>query len=70
MNEQTSAGEGNPAVEQAERQALGNENYQKAEVVHRFADTHAWFHPALVVGSVGLIIIVILALCRFNKSRA
>lgn len=45
MNEQTeTGGEGSPAIEQTEKQILGNDAYQKAEVVHRFADTHPWFH--------------------------
>ncbi|HVY72764.1 MAG TPA: hypothetical protein VG984_01780 [Candidatus Paceibacterota bacterium] len=51
MNESaTSSGEGSPAVEQAEKQVLGNQNYQKVEVVHRFADSHPWVHPALLGG--------------------
>ena len=69
MNEQSSAGEGNPAVEQAERQALGNENYQKAEVVHRFADSHTLFHPALIAGGLVLIVFVIVMQRRFGKAR-
>ena len=43
-----STGEGSPAIERAEQQALGTSTYQKVEVVHRFADTHTWFHPLLV----------------------
>ena len=50
------AQEGSPEVEQAERQVLGETNYQKAEVVHRFADTHPWFHPVLLV-SVALVMV-------------
>jgi cobalamin biosynthesis Mg chelatase CobN len=45
----TTSGEGSPAVEQAEQHILGAENYQKAEVVHQFADTHPWFHPLVIV---------------------
>ena len=57
MNEQaTISGEGSPAVEQAEQRVLGQENYQKAEVVHRFADTHPWVHPLLI--ALGILIVV------------
>jgi hypothetical protein len=53
--------EGNPAVEQAEKQVLGDSNYQKVEVVHRFADAHPYVHP-LLIGTAGLIIIGIIFL--------
>lgn len=41
--------EGSSAVEQAELKVLGKENYQKAEIVHYFANTHPWFHPLLAI---------------------
>jgi hypothetical protein len=44
----TTSQEGSPGVEQAERQVLGETNYQKAEVVHRFADSHPYVHPLLI----------------------
>ncbi len=56
MNEQATSGEGSAAVEHLEQQILGNKNYQKVEVVHRFADSHPWFHPLLVIGIVAVIV--------------
>jgi hypothetical protein len=59
MNEQSEAGgEGSPAVERAEKQVLGTDTYQKAEVIHRFADTHPWFHPLLLGGFAILVLCV------------
>jgi hypothetical protein len=62
--------EGNPAVEEAERQFFGNENYQKAEVVHRFADTHAWLHPLLGVVAVAVLVCVVLLLRKYFKRKS
>lgn len=60
VNESTTTPqEGSPAVEQAEKQVLGETNYQKVEVVHRFADSHPYIHP-LLLGVVALIIIGVL----------
>ena len=42
-------GEGNPEIEKLEQQTLGTSTYQKAEVVHKFADENPWFHPLLIV---------------------
>jgi hypothetical protein len=52
----SSTSERSPAVEQAERQLLGNGAYQKAEVVHNYASTHPWVHPTLIAGLVALVI--------------
>lgn len=48
--------EGNPSIEQAEQNALGTNNYQKVEVVHRFADSHPWLHPLL--GGIGIVLVI------------
>ena len=64
-----SSGEGSPAVEQVEKQILGTENYQKAEVVHRFADENQWVHPLLIGGSVVVIVCGILLTRYFLKRR-
>ncbi len=59
MNEH-SAAERNPTVEHAEQQALGTTTYQKAEVVHQYADSHPWVHPVLLVVAVIIILAAIL----------
>lgn len=62
----STSSEGSPAVEQAEKQVLGNANYQKVEVVHRFADTHPWFHPLLAAGVVIVVVCVAVFLIRYR----
>ncbi len=71
MNEQSiSTGEGNPAAERAEQHILGSENYQKAEVVHRFAETHPWFHLTLAVGAVVIVLGITFFVRRYIRSKA
>ena len=68
MNESAEThGEGSPAIEQAEQNALGTTTYQKAEIVHRFADSNPWFHP-LVLG-VGAILIVVIGILVWRLLR-
>ena len=60
--------EGSPGIEQAELKTLGTTTYQKAEVVHRFADSHPWFHPLIIgVGIVLIFLIGIFLLRTFQK---
>ena len=69
MNKDTASSEGSPAVEQAEKQILGNENYQKVEVVHRFADSHPYFHPLLIVGIIAIIAPAIFFVIRHRQKK-
>lgn len=71
MNEQASAtGEGNPDIERAEQQALGTSTYQKVEVVHRFADSHPWLHPLLIVGILAIGILGVAFVLRMRKNAS
>lgn len=69
MNEASTTGEGSPQMEAAERHILGAENYEKAEVVHRFADTHPWFHPTLLLGTVAIFIFAIVVVMKYIRAE-
>ena len=62
--------EGNPAVEQAEKQVLGDANYQKVEIVHRFADSHPYVHPLLLGIAAPVIIGIIFFLTQRMRKRS
>jgi hypothetical protein len=64
----STSSEGIPAVEQVEKKVLGN-NYQSVEVVHRFADTHPWFHPVLAIGAIVIVVCIALVLSRYIRGR-
>lgn len=69
MDEHTSGGEGSSAIEQAEQKALGTTTYNKVEVVHRFADTHPWFHPLLVGIGIAVLVGVVLLVMKLRQKR-
>jgi hypothetical protein len=61
--------EGSRAVEQAEQKILGNENYQKVEVIHRFADTYNWVYPVFISGTLLIIVSIILLMVYRIKNK-
>jgi uncharacterized membrane protein len=44
---------------------LGETNYQKIEVVHRFADAHPYVHPLLL----GAVIVIVVGIVYFLALR-